>query len=127
MVSRNLLLNVPTKSSDANTWIQWHKNLKAYVGKKNANLLFQEAWEKRGSTGIVTNDMQDYFNKQGIQIDGTIVTEITGFVGDVTDSIGSVFSMAKWGAIAVGGVILTSIVIISLGIAKNPQAITGRR
>ena len=104
-MSKELLYNVPTKQSSGNAWIQWHKTLKSSLGEKNANLLFIQAFEKRGSTGVVTEDMQNYFEKQGIQLDQTWINNAKGVISDSFDIASDIFTAgAYFSAIMVGAI-----------------------
>ena len=48
-------VNIPTASSSSENWIQWHKELKRFFGKKTANSLWVFAWAKRGGKNAEAN------------------------------------------------------------------------
>ena len=118
------ILNIPNKASSSQKWIEWHKSVKSTFGRKKANTIFIDNWEKRGVAGIVNNDMQDYFRKNGVNLDKTFVNQIVGFPEDVFDTVADIFSMGKYAAITVGVVILVPVAILLFNIAKNPEIVT---
>ena len=117
------ILSVPSKASSNQKWIEWHKALKNTFGRKKANTIFIDNWEKRGNVNIINNDMQDYFRKQGVNLDKTFANQIIDFPEDVFDTIGNIFTMGKYAAIAVGVVILVPVGILLYNVAKSPDSV----
>lgn len=122
MASVSLLYAIPTKQSSDIEWIQWHKNMKARLGKKNANMLFIQAFEKRGSTSIVSEDMQNYFDKQGIPLQQTDWQALKGVISDSTDFASDIFKAGTYTAIGLAGILALSLGILVFNIARSAKA-----
>ena len=43
--------NIPNSASSSEEWIQWHKNLKRWFSKKEANAYFIKFWNQRAGAG----------------------------------------------------------------------------
>jgi hypothetical protein len=107
--------SIPQIQSNAEEWISWHKELKAYFGKKDANTIFVKAWSTRGGVSSVANttELRKYLSENGIQIskDG-LASFIDGSFG-VFDTIGDIFKIGATGSIVVigGSVLLVGAII----------------
>ena len=122
MVSRELLYRVPTKQSTSNEWVNWHKTMKASFGKKNANILFVNAFAKRGSTSVVDENMQNYFEGQGIILDQNWLESAKGVFTDTYDFFSDVFKVGTYAAVGFGGVLLISLSVLIFNIARSAKA-----
>jgi hypothetical protein len=115
--------NIPIKGADDNKWILWHEALKKRYGKKVANDLFLDAWDKRSDSKSNTVNLRKYLEKQGIDIDRSV----WDFSADIFDETGDFFS--KWFGITstfgtVAAILITIIVLVFLyNIARNPNFI----
>lgn len=123
----SILLNVPTKSSNANVWIAWHKGLKSKFGKKNANLLFLSAFEKRGDSDdffktLVTEEMADYFKGEGITLEQGSLSRLKGVWTDTSDFFSDVAKAGMITTFVVGGVLVLSVGIFVINIARTANA-----
>ena len=117
----DVVANMPSFSSKAENWIQWHKDLKSNFGKKIANGLWLKAWRTRGSgdSGVNTSDLRDYMKKQGVTID----TSTWNKVVDATSSgLSDLFQMSKTTSLIIGGTVLGLTVYIIYKVLKNPNS-----
>jgi hypothetical protein len=116
---------IPTKSSTADVWIEWHKTLKNSIGKKNANIIWLKAWYMRGGKGspASTNKLRSYMKQQGIDIETTTLESITDVVSDGIDFIGDGFKMGTYVAIGLLGIAGLGFAIALYNIAKNSDVI----
>lgn len=111
---------VPLNTSSDAIWIGWHTALKRNFGKKEANYLFQLAWEKRGSSYANTSALMDYAKKNDLIIESNVLASITNVAGNVFDFFGDIFKMGEYTAIALVIIILLTLGIAGYNIAKNP-------
>jgi len=111
-------INIPTASSEAQDWIQWHKELKAFFNKKEANSIWVYAWSRRGGedSSANTGRLRDYMSSQGIDIQRTRLDAIQDAASDVFGGIGDVLNAVKWIAI-IGGSAIALIYVVK--IAQN--------
>jgi hypothetical protein len=126
------VVNIPSRSSGSDHWIEWHKTLKSAMGRKQANMLWLKAWELRAGKGSAasTMNLRSYMSGQGVEIDKTTIESVKDTVGGFFDFIGDIFKTGVW--IAMGLVLM---VVIGAGVAvfnlvKKPlqsvKAITGK-
>ena len=118
----SILLKIPTKASTANDWVVWHRGLKSRFGKKNANLLFLSAFEKRGNIGIVNENMQNYFESQGITLDQTTLNNLKGIISDTTDFFSDFAKAGMVTTFVVGGILILSVGMLAINIARTAKA-----
>ena len=113
-------LSVPTASSKAENWIQWHVDLKKIFGKKKANSIWLYAWAKRGgiNSSANTSALRGYMDKQGVDISTTSLNEIADVVGNVLDFGFGVGKVVIIGTLSVVGLILLGILI---KLFRNPN------
>lgn len=111
---------IPTKSSNAENWVEWHKLLKRRYSKKTANYLFVIAWERRGSYSANTSFLRDYLKKQGIELTGNMFIQLEDAASDVFDFVGDVFTMGKYAGYGVLALIFGSAIFILIAILKDP-------
>ena len=111
---------IPTASSKAESWIQWHKDLKKVFGKKKANSIWLYAWAKRGgvNSSANTSSLRDYMDGQGVNVTTTSLGEISDALGNVLDFGLGIGKIVIIGGLSVVGLILLSILI---RLFKNPN------
>jgi hypothetical protein len=111
---------IPTASSKAENWIQWHKDLKKVFGKKKANSIWLYAWAKRGGVKSSANNsvLRDYMDSQGVNVTTTSLGELSDKVGNVLDFGLGIGKIVIIGGLSVVGLILVSILI---RLFKNPN------
>jgi hypothetical protein len=112
--------SIPTASSKAENWIQWHRDLKKMFGKKKANSIWLYAWAKRGGvkSSANTSTLRDYMDKQGVDVTTTALGELTDKIGNVLDFGFGVGKIIVIGGLSVVGLILLSILVKLL---RNPN------
>jgi hypothetical protein len=113
-------LSVPTASSKAENWIQWHVDLKKIFGKKKANSIWLYAWAKRGGINSTANtsSLRGYMDKQGVDVTTTSLNEIADVVGNVLDFGFGVGKVIIIGTLSVVGLILLGILV---KLFRNPS------
>ena len=114
-------VNIPTASSSSENWIQWHKELKRFFGKKTANSLWVFAWAKRGGKNAEANTSKTrtYMKRQGVNID---TTKLNSAFDSVRSAINQGLSVTKWvliGGLGVGAVVF---ILILRKLLLNPNA-----
>jgi hypothetical protein len=112
--------SIPTASSKAENWIQWHKDLKKVFGKKKANSIWLYAWAKRGGvkSSANTSVLRDYMDSQGVNVTTTSLGELSDAVGNVLD-----FGLGVGKIVIIGGLSVVGLILISILIRlfKNPN------
>jgi hypothetical protein len=111
---------IPTASSKAENWIQWHKDLKSVFGKKKANSIWLYAWAKRGGvkSSANTSGLRDYMDSQGVDVTTTALGELSDKIGNVLDFGFGLGKVIIIGSLSVVGLILLGILI---RLFKNPN------
>lgn len=114
-------VNIPTASSSSENWIQWHKELKRFFGKKTANSLWVFAWAKRGGKNAEANTSKTrtYMKSQGVNID---TTKLNSAFDSVRSAINQGLSVTKWvliGGLGVGAIVF---ILILRKLLLNPNA-----
>lgn len=121
----NVTQNIPTISSPPEQWVQWHKDLKNYFGKKEANSLFLKAWTIRGNSKANTSDLRTYLKDNGIKISESSWDSVVDLGVGVGDVFGDFMKISKYAGIAMGGIVLIGVGMIVYNIAKNPAQAIG--
>jgi hypothetical protein len=120
--------NVPTKTSNDEDWINWHKALKSRYGKKDANYVFVKAYSKIGSKDANTGNLRDYLKDVGIDIEAnSLLGTIRDGAYDTLDTVGDVF---KVGGYVAAGIIAVPLILVSVVVwqaLKNPEIIKSVR
>jgi hypothetical protein len=112
--------SIPTASSKAENWIQWHRDLKKMFGKKKANSIWLYAWAKRGGikSSANTSGLRDYMDSQGVDITTTALGELSDKIGNVLDFGFGVGKVVIIGSLSVVGLILIAILV---KLFRNPN------
>jgi hypothetical protein len=112
--------SIPTASSKAENWIQWHRDLKKMFGKKKANSIWLYAWAKRGGikSSANTSGLRDYMDSQGVDITTTALGELSDKIGNVLDFGFGVGKVVLIGSLSVVGLILIAILV---KLFRNPN------
>ena len=116
---------IPTMRSEDNEWITWHKSLKSTFGKNTANQVFLKAWNARKSSTANTHELRDYLDSQGITIETNLLGKVTDTAGGIGDSIGDFLKIGKYALYAVGGIIILSLGMLLINVARKPAEIIG--
>ena len=112
--------NIPNDQSDANAWKQWHISLKDTFGRKTAAMIFVTAWNKRGNKEIITHDLNEYLEKQGIVLDKNVLGTLTEAGSDYFDTIGDFMKVGKYVVFAIVGIAVVGTAILVFQVVKNP-------
>ncbi len=116
--------HIPTGSSSAEEWVVWHKSLKRWFSKNEANQYWVSFWNQRAGAGsdADVNSLRAYMKSQNVNL-------VTDTSGDVTDAlvkagdwIGSGMEMTR--TLLYGGVILGMGLIAYYVIAQTRQGRT---
>lgn len=84
---------IPTAESTADIWVNWHRSLRKWFSKTEANTHWLRFWQQRAGTGSQadTHALRKYMEKQGVNLSTDSWGEITDGTADVvewfTDSI----------------------------------------
>ncbi|CAG5082269.1 hypothetical protein [Parvicella tangerina] len=101
---------IPNSTSSAEEWISWHKQLKKWFSKTEANAYFVKFWNQRAGAGTQadTHSLREYMSSQGVEL----TTDWTGELSDVTHDVTDWFvSGLEWTrAIIIG----TTIIVIGI-------------
>lgn len=114
---------IPTQSSTGDDWVQWHRDLKKYFGKKTANTLWLSAWDEREGKKANTRALRQYMERQGVDIDEGGFAKATDKFLNFTDMIGNIMRIGGITAIVVAGFILVVLGIALYNVARNPKAV----
>lgn len=84
--------HIPTTQSKGETWINWHKSLRKWFDKQEANEHWLRFWNQRAGAGSTadTHDLREYMREQGVELttdlEGEITDAASSFFGWFTDS-----------------------------------------
>ena len=114
---------IPTRTSSSSAWIEWHKTMKSRYGKKQANILFVKAWDKRAGAGTSasTNELREYMKKQEVTLDTSTLESVADTVSSGLDNIGGFFTVGKYFAIGTGIIIVGGLGMLVFNLVKNPN------
>jgi hypothetical protein len=121
------LQNLPSVNSSDAQWIAWYKTMHGEIGKKNANVLFLRAWEKRKNAGLLgssanTKTLRDFLSKYGIDVkpDGVFAYPISAFEY-AESAISTAFGIGKWSFIILALIVIIPVAMLLFNVAKNPK------
>jgi|GEM_PF-1895820 len=102
---------IPNSQSASEQWISWHKNLKRWFSKKEANDYFVRFWNQRaGQSSIAdTHALRSYMQSQGVDMDTDWGGAFTDSTMKVVDWIGSGLNWTR--AIIIGSTILGGAIV----------------
>ena len=122
MASKEFLLKIPNQYSTDSNWIEWHTALKKRFGVKEANALFNTAWQKYGGTDVRgnTNQLRNYLKKYGIELETGILSDMRDMSGSIWGGFSSMFTVMKWIGVIIGGMVLVFIGMVLYNVGKNP-------
>ena len=112
--------DIPNANSSSATWINWHKTLRKFFNKKEANAIWVYAWSKRGGIDNESNDrtLSKYMEKQGVDIARSDLDEIgEGFL-DFRDGL---LSIGKWMIIIPLGIAGVIMLLIIIQLFRSPK------
>lgn len=115
--------SIPTIDWTCEQWVDYHKALKKYTGKLNANANFVKAFKTIGITGKGSkctgdSDFYQYFKSQGIDVSQGSLESLWNETKGFASNIGNAF---KIGGYVIMGLVLFIIIILIVSITKNPE------
>ena len=83
---------IPTSSDSSEVWIEWHKALKKWFSKNEANTHFVRFWNQRGGAGsdADTTDLRRYMKEQDVNLTTTASGKIADASSTLMDWLSSV-------------------------------------
>lgn len=101
---------IPTSNSTAEQWVNWHKLLKKWFSKQEANQRWLAFWGQRAGAGSSadTHDLRVYMESQGVEL-------TTTSAGELTDGA---YKVANWFEQTASGVrfIVLGAVVVGIGL-----------
>lgn len=78
---------IPNSESSAEEWIAWHKQLKKWFSKTEANGYFVKFWNQRAGAGSQadSHSLRTYMSSQGVELSTDWSGELSDVTHDVTD------------------------------------------
>ena len=94
--------HIPTTSDNAEVWIEWHKALKKWFSKGEANSYFVRFWNQRAGENSEANttDLRRYMKEQDVNITTTAGGKVADFWSGVGDWFGSLGKILLFGLAA---------------------------
>lgn len=120
MAKINPSTNIPSEASTDQQWINWHGSAKSRYGKKTANILFMEAWQKRMSSDSNTVALRNYLENQGIKVESGVLNYTADLFDSWSDSITGWFGFSKTIFMVIIIASVLAVIAILYQIAKNP-------
>lgn len=115
--------NLPNSNSSDVAWLNWYKDLRSTLGKKNANQLFIQHWEAEDGFGSDANTtyLREELGKYNLKISGGTLGSVADFGKDVSSFFGDLFTTGKWLTIGMGTVIVVAVGGLLIQIAFNKK------
>lgn len=78
-------IDIPNTASTSEIWITWHKQLKKWFSKKEANAYFVKFWNQRAgaSSSADTHTLRAYMSSQGVEL----TTDWSGTLSNASHSV----------------------------------------
>lgn len=116
-----VLRTLPSKTSNDTAWIDWYKQCRFQLGRKNANSVFVKVWSKRGTSQANSNALREELKKGGVILSTTnVFSDIRDFAGGIGDFIEGTLNMGKTVFIITGVIVLGGAAMIVFNLAKDP-------
>lgn len=101
---------IPTSSDSSEVWIEWHKALKKWFSKNEANTHFVRFWNQRGGAGsdADTTDLRRYMKEQDVNLTTTTsgkIADASSTLMDWLSSVGKIILIL----LIVGGVVVIGV------------------
>ena len=89
--------HIPTTQSRSESWINWHKSLRKWFDRQEANEHWIRFWQQRGGAGSTadTHDLREYMSEQGVELTTDLEGEITDAVSDTLGWFADSFTMLR--------------------------------
>jgi hypothetical protein len=97
---------IPTTDDTAEMWISWHKSLKKWFSKNEANEHWLRFWNQRGGAGsdADTTSLREYMQTQGVDLTTTYMGDLADAGKGVLDFIGDSITWSR--GLIIGGVVV---------------------
>lgn len=126
-------LNIPSQRSTAKKWMAWYDELRlAPMNKLKANEIWLLYWNQRQSDQANDVELRNYMASKGVIIEtgilgklADVADDVTTYVGDTFEGIGTMFGIAKWVGIGFAVVTLGSIALLIFNVARKPIQAAG--
>ncbi len=81
--------NIPTNVATTEQWLSWHRALRGWFSKKDANDYWIRFWHQRAGAGSEADslELRSYMSEQGVDL----TTDFSGSVADGLSSIAEFF------------------------------------
>lgn len=115
-------LNLPNNDTDDNGWILWYNDLTPYLSKNDANTIWLAYWKQRKSFSANTTALRKFMEGKGIDIDSDvpIYGKAKDIISGAIDSVSSIMGIAKWAILGTGILIIASLGLLIINIARKP-------
>lgn len=109
---------IPTAESTADIWVNWHKSLRKWFGKNEANTHWLRFWQQRAGAGSQadTHALRTYMEKQGVELTTSAWGEITDGAVSAVDWIADSINITR---IIVVGTVVLGVGLIAFYFIKN--------
>ena len=115
------VVSMPNRASGSDAWVAWHEQLKKYLGKKQANIIWLKAWQRRKGQNASSNALRQYMKKQDVEIDKSTLESLSDFKSNALDYIGDFYTAGKFLTIALGVIVVGGTGMIIYNLAKDPN------
>ena len=116
-------VDIPTVSTKADGWQEWHTELVSNFGRKEANSLWLKAWGLRGNSSANTLTLRNYLKGYGINLDESAWDKVVDAGGGVTDFFGDVFKTTKFVGIGLAVILVGGLGLVVFNIARRPETV----
>lgn len=99
-------LHIPTSDTTAEQWVIWHKSLRKWFSKNEANDIWLRFWNQRAGAGSSADlhSLRSYMETQGVNITSNLAGDIADTTMDVIDWTVGTINWAR--GLAIGGIII---------------------
>jgi hypothetical protein len=97
---------IPTTDDTAEMWISWHKSLKKWFSKNEANEHWLRFWNQRGGAGSDADiiSLREYMQTQGVDLTTTYMGDLADIGKGITDFVGDSITWSR--GLIIGGVVV---------------------
>lgn len=101
---------IPTSDSTSEQWVTWHKALRKWFTKNEANTHWLRFWQQRSGAGTKadTYDLREYMRSQDVDLTTTTMGEVTDMAGGIVEFFTDSINIAR--------IILVGVVVVGVGL-----------
>ncbi len=109
---------IPTAESTADIWVNWHKSLKKWFSKSEANTHWLRFWQQRAGAGSTadTHALRAYMDKQGVDLSTSAWGNVTDGAATVVDWFTDTINLTR---IIVVGTVVVGVGLIAYYVIKS--------